>query len=357
MEYGFVEILQLIGALGVFLFGMKQMSDSLTEVAGDRMRAILATMTSNRFRGVMTGFLITSVIQSSSATTLMVVSFANASLLSLAEAIRVIMGAKIGTTTTAWLITLLGFKVSMNAVALPLVGLGVVLTFLKKKSWKHWGNFIIGFGLLLVGLEFLKEHLPDIQQNPQILVFLQEYTQHGFASVLLFLLVGTLLTMLIQSSSATMALTLLMTAKGWIPFEAAAAMILGENIGTTITANLAAIVGNFRAKQTALAHLFFNLLGVLWMLLVFYPFLRGVSWVTEQLGNGSPFADAVAVPVAISLFHTFFNLVNTLIMVWFVKPLARLVSWIVPERALPERPMEEPKFLSEEALSYPETAL
>ncbi len=357
MEYGFVEILQLIGALGVFLFGMKQMSDALTEVAGDRMRAILATMTSNRFRGVMTGFLITSVIQSSSATTLMVVSFANASLLSLAEAISVIMGANIGTTTTAWLITLLGFKVSMNTVALPLVGLGVVLTFLKKKSWKHWGNFIIGFGLLFVGLEFLKEHLPDIQQNPQILEFLQEYTQHGFASVLLFLLVGTLLTMLIQSSSATMALTLLMTAKGWIPFEAAAAMILGENIGTTITANLAAIVGNFRAKQTAMAHLFFNLLGVLWMLLVFYPFLRGVSWVTEQLGNGSPFADAVAVPVAISLFHTFFNLVNTLIMVWFVKPLARLVSWIVPERALPERPMEEPKFLSEEALSYPETAI
>ena len=357
MEYGFVEILQLIGALGVFLFGMKQMSDSLTEVAGDRMRAILATMTSNRFRGVMTGFLITSVIQSSSATTLMVVSFANASLLSLAEAISVIMGANIGTTTTAWLITLLGFKVSMNAVALPLVGLGVVLTFLKKKSWKHWGNFIIGFGLLFVGLEFLKEHLPDIQQNPQILEFLQEYTQHGFASVLLFLLVGTLLTMLIQSSSATMALTLLMTAKGWIPFEAAAAMILGENIGTTITANLAAIVGNFRAKQTALAHLFFNLLGVLWMLLVFYPFLKGVSWVTEQMGNGSPFADAVAVPVAISLFHTFFNVFNTLIMVWFVKPLARLVSWIVPERALPERPMEEPKFLSEEALSYPETAV
>lgn len=357
MAYGFVEILQLIGALGVFLFGMKQMSDALTDLAGDRMRSILATMTSNRFRGVLTGFLITSVIQSSSATTLMVVSFANASLLSLAEAISVIMGANIGTTTTAWMITLLGFKVSMNAIALPLVGLGVILTFLKRKSWKQWGNFIIGFGLLFVGLEFLKEHLPDIQQNPQILEFLQEYTRHGFASVLLFLLVGTLLTVLIQSSSATMALTLLMTAKGWIPFEAAAAMVLGENIGTTITANLAAIVGNFRAKQAALAHLFFNLLGVVWMLLVFYPFLRGVSWLTGQLGSGSPFTDALAVPVAISLFHSFFNLANTLIMVWFVRPMSRLVGWMVPERALPERPMEEPKFLNNEALAYPETAI
>jgi phosphate:Na+ symporter len=269
----------------------------------------------------------------------------------------VIMGANIGTTTTAWMITLLGFKVSMNTIALPLVGLGVVFTFLKKKSWRQWGNFIIGFGLLFVGLEFLKENLPDIQQNPQILDFLQEYTRQGFASVLLFLLVGTILTVLIQSSSATMALTLLMTAKGWIPFEAAAAMVLGENIGTTITANLAAIVGNFRARQTALAHLFFNLLGVVWMLLVFYPFLKGVSHVTERLGNGSPYAEAAAVPVAIALFHSFFNLANTLIMVWFVKPLARLVGWIVPEREIPERPMEEPKFLNDEALAYPETAI
>ncbi len=349
--------MQLIGALGVFLFGMKQMSDALTELAGDRMRSILATMTSNRFRGVLTGFLITSVIQSSSATTLMVVSFANASLLTLAEALSVIMGANIGTTTTAWMITLLGFKVSMNAIALPLVGFGVVFTFLKSKSWQRWGNFIIGFGLLFVGLEFLKEHLPDIQQNPQILDFLQEYTRQGFTSVLLFLLVGTLLTVLIQSSSATMALTLLMTAKGWIPFEAAAAMVLGENIGTTITANLAAIVGNFRAKQTALAHLVFNLLGVVWMLAAFYPFLKGVSWVTQRLGNGSPFLDAAAVPVAISVFHTFFNLVNTLVMVWFVRPMARLVGWVIPERALPERPMEEPKFLTNEALAYPETAI
>lgn len=349
--------MQLIGGLGLFLYGMKQMSDALTQLAGTRMRSILASLTSNRFRGVLTGFLITSVIQSSSATTLMVVSFANASLLTLSEAVSVIMGANIGTTSTAWLITLLGFKVDMSSVALPLVGLGVTATFSKRKTWQQWGGFIIGFGLLFVGLEFLKEYLPDIGQNPEILAFLQKYTEHGFASVLLFLLVGTLLTVIIQSSSATIALTLLMTAKGWIPFEAAAAMVLGENIGTTITANLAALVGNFRAKQAAMAHLIFNLLGVTWMLLAFYPFLRGVTWLMEHLGSPSPYIEAASVPVAISIFHSCFNLANTLIMVWFTGPLSRMVGWMVPERELPERPMEEPKFLRDEALAYPETAI
>ena len=357
MNYGFVEILQLVGALGVFLFGMKQMSDALTELAGERMRTILARIISNRFKAVLTGFLITSVIQSSSATTLMVVSFANASLLTLTEAVGVIMGANIGTTITAWLITLLGFKVSMTTLALPLVGLGVALTFSKRKSLRQWGGFVVGFGLLFVGLEFLKEYLPDIQGNPEILAFLQRYTEHGYGSVLLFMLVGTLLTVLLQSSSATIALTLLMSANGWIPFEAAAAMVLGENIGTTITANLAAIMGNFRAKQTALAHLIFNFLGVVWMLIAFYPFLKGVVWLAARLGSPSPYLQAAAVPVAISLFHTCFNLVNTLVMIWFVRPISWMVSKIVPEKAPPERPIEEPKFLRKEALAYPETAV
>jgi phosphate:Na+ symporter len=357
MTYGFTDIVQLIGALGLFLFGMKAMSDALTKLAGDRMRAILAGLTSNRFLGVLTGFLITSVIQSSSATTLMVVSFANASLLTLTESLSVIMGANIGTTITAWMITLLGFKVSMSSIALPLVGLGVGLTFFKNKNWEYWGSFIVGFGLLFIGLEFLKEHMPDIEKTPEVLAFLQRYTQHGIGSVLIFLLVGTVLTVLIQSSSATMALTLLMAAKGWIPFEAAAAMVLGENIGTTITANIAAMVGNFRAKQTAIAHLVFNVLGVLWMLAVFYPFLQAVTWMTERLGSGSPYNDQAAVPVAIALFHTCFNVANTFLMIGFIAPMARLVSRIIPERVQLERPIEEPKFLSEEALKYPETAL
>ena len=357
MEYGFTDILQLIGSLGLFLFGMKVMSDALLRLAGNKMRSILATMTSNRFLGIATGFLITSVIQSSSATTLMVVSFSNASLLTLPEAISVIMGANIGTTITAWLITLLGFKVSMSSIALPLVGFGFLFTFSKKENTKNWGGFIIGFAILFIGLQFLKDAMPNIDENPQILEFLKQYTNAGFWSVLLFLLIGTILTLIIQSSSATMALTLIMTAQGWIPFELAAAMVLGENIGTTITANIAAIVANFQAKRTARAHLIFNILGVIWMLALFYPFLRMISWTVQELGSSSPFVSAAAIPVAISLFHTVFNILNTFILVWFIKPISRLVEKIIPEVVAPEMAIEVPKYLDKEMLKYPETAI
>lgn len=357
MQYGFSEILQLIGALGVFLFGMKVMSDALLLLAGTKMRSILAKMTSNRVFGISTGFLITSVIQSSSATTLMVVSFANAGLLTLVESIGVIMGANIGTTITAWLITILGFKVSMSTIALPLVGLGFGFTFLKKDQFKNFGTFIIGFALLFIGLQFLKEAMPDVKNNPDLLAFLSRYTDLGYVSILLFLLIGTVLTVVIQSSSATMALTLIMTAQGWIPYELAAAMVLGENVGTTITANLAAIIGNFKAKQTARAHLFFNLLGVLWMLILFYPFLKMISWLAVYLGSESPYVSAAAIPVSISLFHTTFNIANTFLLVWFVKPIASLVERIVPERIEPKKQIDEPKFLTKSILKYPETAI
>lgn len=357
MAYGFYDILQLVGALGLFLFGMKVMSDALLKLAGNKLRSILASMTSNRVFGVITGFLITSVIQSSSATTLMVVSFSNAGLLTLVESISVIMGANIGTTITAWLITILGFKVSMSAIALPLVGFGFLFTFSKRKNFDNWGNFIIGFALLFIGLQFLKEAMPDIKSNPEILEFLSQYTELGFASVLLFLLIGTLLTVVIQSSSATMALTLIMTAEGWIPFELAAAMVLGENIGTTITANLAALVASFKAKRTARAHLVFNIIGVIWVLILFYPFLRFVGWLSETLGSESPYVTAAAIPVAISLFHTAFNIINTFVLIWFIKPIARLVEKIVPEKLLPELQVDEPKFLKKAILKYPETAI
>jgi len=355
--YGFTDILQLVGALGLFLFGMKVMSDALLRLAGNKMRSILATMTSNRFLGIATGFLITSVIQSSSATTLMVVSFSNASLLTLPEAISVIMGANIGTTITAWLITLLGFKVSMSTIALPLVGFGFLFTFSKKAQTQNWGGFIIGFAVLFIGLQFLKDAMPNINENPEILEFLKRYTNAGFWSVLLFLLIGTILTLIIQSSSATMALTLIMTAQGWIPFELAAAMVLGENIGTTITANIAAIVGNFQAKRTARAHFIFNVLGVIWMLVLFYPFLQLISWMVQKLGSASPFVTAAAVPVALSLFHTVFNVLNTFILVWFIKPIARLVEKMVPETITPEKDIEVPKYLEKKMLQYPETAI
>ena len=357
MEFGLTDILQLLGALGLFLFGMKVMSDGLTELAGNRMRSILASMTSNRLKGVLTGFTITAVIQSSSATTLMVVSFANAALLSLPQSISVIMGANIGTTVTAWLISLLGFKVSMSAIALPLVGLGFGFSVSGRKALERWGRFVIGFGLLFVGLQFLKDAMPDIGSSPEILAFLERYTDLGFGSVLLFLLIGTLLTVIIQSSSATMALTLIMTAQGWIPFELAAAMVLGENIGTTVTANIAAAVANFRARQTALAHLIFNLFGVAWMLLVFYPFLQAVVWLSGLLGSPSPYLEAAAVPVAISLFHTSFNCCNTLIMIWLVGPIAKLVERIIPVRKPAEKDIEEPKFLNQKVLKYPQTAI
>ncbi len=357
MEYGFTDILQLFGSLGLFLFGMKVMSDALMELAGDKMRSILAKMTSNKFLGILTGFFITSIIQSSSATTLMVVSFSNASLLTLAESISVIMGANIGTTITAWLITILGFKVSMSAIALPLVGFGFAFTFAKKENLKNWGIFIIGFAVLFIGLQFLKDAVPDIKHNPEILEFLSRYTDLGFLSVLLFLFIGTLLTVIIQSSSATMALTLIMTAQGWIPFELAAAMVLGENIGTTITANLAAIVANYHAKRTARAHLVFNIIGVIWILIVFYPFLKLISWIALKLGSDSPYLSAAAIPVAISLFHTVFNITNTFLLLWFIKPIAKFVKRIVPEKIEPEKEIDEPKFLTKEILKYPETLI
>ena len=357
MEYGFTDILQLLGALGLFLFGMKVMSDALMTLAGDKMRKILATMTSNKYLGIFTGFLITSIIQSSSATTLMVVSFSNASLLTLTESISVIMGANIGTTITAWLITLLGFKVSMSAIALPLVGVGFGFTFAKKKSLNNWGMFIIGFAILFIGLQFLKDAVPDIKQNPEILEFLTQYTDLGYWSILIFLFIGTLLTVIIQSSSATMALTLIMTAQGWIPFELAAAMVLGENIGTTITANMAAIVANYHAKRTARAHLLFNIIGVIWVLILFYPFMKLVSWVAIKVGSESPYISAAAIPVAISLFHTIFNICNTFFLMWFIKPISKIVERYVPVTIEAKMEVDEPKFLNKVMAKYPETLI
>lgn len=286
----------------------------------------------------------------------MVVSFSNAGLLTLTEAISVIMGANIGTTITAWLITILGFKVSMSVIALPLVGLGFGITFTKKERTQNLGNFIIGFAILFIGLQFLKEAMPDIKSNPEILEFLSQYTDLGFVSVLLFLVIGTILTVLVQSSSATMALTLIMCAQGWIPFHLAAAMVLGENIGTTITANLAAIIANYKAKRTARAHLIFNCIGVLWMLILFYPFLRFISWLAQQVGSGSPYVEAAAIPVAISLFHTVFNICNTFLLLWFINPIAKLVERIIPEKSDLKK-IDEPKFLSKDVLKYPETLI
>ncbi|MFZ9037561.1 MAG: Na/Pi cotransporter family protein [Gammaproteobacteria bacterium] len=357
MDYSFFDFLTLLGSLGLFLYGMKVMSDALMELAGDRMRNVLASATSNRLFAVGTGFLITAVIQSSSATTLMVVSFANASLLSLTESIGVIMGANIGTTVTAWLISLLGFKVNMAAIAIPLVGLGFLLSFSKNKNLRHWGFFIVGFAILFVGLQYLKDSVPDLKSSPEALAFLSDYTNKGYFSIILFMIIGTLLTVIIQSSSATMAITIIMCFEGWIPFEMAAAMVLGENIGTTITANLAAIVANYRARRTARAHFIFNIFGVAWMLVLFLPFLQGIAYIVERLEGDSPFVQAAAIPVALSLFHTTFNIINTTLMIQMIPTIGRVVKYMVPKDEPQEVVIDQPHFLDKASLNYPQTGI
>ena len=332
VTFGITEVLTLVGSLGLFLFGMKLMSEALQKVAGDKMRGILSSMTSNRVKGLLTGMLITAVIQSSSATTVMVVSFVNAGLLSLIEAIGVIMGANIGTTVTAWLISILGFKVKMSAIALPLIGLSFPLLFSKNNQRKSWGEFIIGFSILFMGLEYLKNSVPNIKEHPEILEFLSHYTQMGVFSDLIFLAIGTLLTIVIQSSSATMTLTLVMCYNGWIDFELAAAMVLGENIGTTITANLAAIVANISAKRAALAHLIFNLFGVLWIFFLIPVFIRGIDQFLIFMGSDSPFVSNAAMPVGLSVFHSSFNILNSVLLIGFAPLIEKTVIKIIPQK-------------------------
>lgn len=326
MNYGFFEVLNLIGSLAFFIYGMKIMSEAIQKVAGSKMRQILSSMTSNRFKGVFTGFAITSLIQSSSATTVLVVSFVNAGLLSLVESIGVIMGANIGTTITAWLISIIGFKVKIAAIALPLIGLSFPLLFFSKDKIKSWGEVLIGFALLFMGLEFLKDSVPDLKANPELLQFFAQYTDMGIWSNILFVFIGTLFTVVVQSSSAAMAVTLVMANNGWIPFDIAASMVLGENIGTTITANLAAIVANVHAKRAAFAHFIFNVFGVTWIILILHPYLSLITAYLTTDSGSSPVNDPHAIPIALSIFHTTFNILNTLILVWFVPQIAKLVT-------------------------------
>lgn len=340
MNYSLIDFLKLIGSLGFFLYGMKLMSEALQKVAGDKMRDFLSTMTSNRFRGVLTGMLVTAIIQSSSATTVMVVSFVNAGLLSLIQSIGVIMGANIGTTVTAWLISLLGFKVDISLFALPIIGLSLPFLFSKSSKKQSYSELIIGFAIIFIGLSFLKNAVPDIKSNPEILSFISKYSSYGFWSVLIFLSIGTLLTIVIQSSSAMMAVTLVMCFNGWIGYEMAAAMVLGENIGTTITANLAALIANTTAKRAARSHLVFNVIGVLIILVIFKPFLHLLGWFLDSIGQVSPYEISdhstdqakVALPIALSAFHTCFNVLNTSLQIWFIPYIAKLVIWMVPAK-------------------------
>lgn len=331
MDYSFFDFLRLIGSLGLFLYGMKIMSEGLQKFAGDSLRKILTAMTTNRVTGVLTGVLITALIQSSSATTVMVVSFVNAGLLTLTQSIGVIMGANIGTTVTAWLISALGFKIDIAAFTLPLLAFALPFFFSGKSSRKSVGEFIFGFAFLFMGLQNLKNNAPDLGANPDMLAFVQNYTDMGFLSIILFLFIGAVLTMIVQASAATMAITLIMCANGWIDYHLGVALVLGENIGTTITANLAALTGNTQARRAALAHLVFNIFGVIWVLVLFYPFTGAVSWfVTHVMKITDP---AVAVSFKLAAFHTAFNILNTFIMIWFVSLIEKTVCTLIKPKA------------------------
>ncbi|MDD6781748.1 MAG: Na/Pi cotransporter family protein [Bacteroidales bacterium] len=339
-----LQFFTLLGALGMFLYGMNLMSSGLQKAAGNRLRHFLSAMTSNRFTSVLTGLTITAIIQSSSATTVMVVGFVNAGLLALGQAIGVIMGANIGTTVTAWLISLLGFKMDISILAVPLMAVGFVLSIAKREQHKHIGECIVGFSLLFLGLSLMKNSVPDLSQNPEILSFITRWTGFGFGSILIFLVIGTLLTLVLQSSSATMALTLIMMSMGWIPFEMAAAMVLGENIGTTITANIAAAVANVNAKRAALAHTFFNLFGVIWALCLYRPFLSLIGLIISEMGYPNPVEtnytagldptapEATAALYGIAMLHTLFNTINTFILIWFVPQIEKIVTAIIKSK-------------------------
>ena len=373
---GILQIFTLLGALGMFLYGMNLMSSGLQKAAGDRLRNFLSAMTSNPFKGVLTGLGITSVIQSSSATTVMVVSFVNAGLLTLAQAISVIMGANIGTTVTAWLVAWLGFKADISILAVPLMAFGFVLSISKKEYRRNISELIVGFSLLFLGLSLMKNSVPDLSKTPEVLSFIQGWQGYGFGSVLIFLVFGTILTLVLQSSSATMALTLIMLNMGWIRFDMACAMVLGENIGTTITANIAAAVGNSSAKRAALAHTVFNLFGVIWALATFPYFLKLIGLITETIFSipnpASPDFQVVVERAAdgttiqtdsqtsalygLSMLHTLFNTINTFILIWFIPVIEKIVCAVIKESKNKEDEAFRLKYISAGPLATPELA-
>ena len=368
MNYTLLDFLGLLGAVGLFLYGMKVMSEGLQKAAGDRLRNILSVMTRNRFTGLITGCAITALIQSSSASTVMVVSFVNAGLMTLAQSMAVIFGANVGTTFTAWVIALFGFKVDVSVAVLPMICVAVILLFSNKSKAKSMGEFLIGFAFLFMGLNMISSYVPDLQSNPEMFAVLRNYASMGIGSVLLFLLVGMIVTAVIQSSVATFAIVLIMCTKGWITFDLACAVVLGSNIGTTVTPLLASMSGNVAAKRTAMGHLLFNLLGTVWCICIFLPFADFNAWLTEEIGQGDPNAlygfvshieqtqpdiynhlfdnslpaghDVIkkigamqmSVSFGLSVFHTTFNIVNVCIMIWFTNVYVKLVEWLIPSR-------------------------
>jgi len=331
------QILKVLGAFGLFLFGMKLMSESLQKLAELRLRNIVKAMIANKYKAILSGLVITAIIQASSATTVMMVSFVNAGLITLTESIGVMMGANIGTTIKIWFIVGLGLKFNLSLILLPLIGLSLPLLFSKNGLRKSWGEFIMGFSLLFFGIGFLITIIPEIQNNTDLFAFIQHISTYNFASILLFVLLGMLITFTIQSSSATITFTIIMSLNGLLSYEYAAAMILGENIGTTVTANIAAIIANKSAKKAALAHSLFNITGVIWMLIVFYPFLNLIDWIVVKFGGISPYQNSKYIPIALCFFHTSFNVINTILWIGFIPFMIKILHFIIPDEKKKEK--------------------
>ena len=358
-----LQLFTLIGALGMFLYGMNFMSAGLQKASGDKLRGILTSMTSNPLKRVLTGLGITALVQSSSATTVLVVSFVNAGLLTLVQAVGIIMGANIGTTLTAW-VTAVGFSVDISAFSVPLMIVGFILTSSKKQQYKNVGEFIVGFALMFLGLSFMKSSAGTLLSDKDaMMAFFSHFTEFGFWSDIIFLLAGTILTIVLQASSATMAITMLLTTSGLIDFELACAMVLGENIGTTITANMAASVGNTAAKRAALAHTLFNVFGVIWMLIVFKPFLKLVGIVMEAVGFGNPLTvdltaeeSGATLLYGISMLHTLFNITNTFILIWFSGTIVKIVTNLVKTPINPEEDSFRLRYIDAGIIAAPELA-
>ena len=358
-----LQIFTLIGALGMFLYGMNFMSSGLQKASGDKLRGILTSMTSNPLKRVLTGLGITALVQSSSATTVLVVSFVNAGLLTLVQAVGIIMGANIGTTLTAW-VTAVGFSVDISAFSVPLMILGFIFTSSKKQQYKNIGEFIVGFALMFLGLSFMKSSAGTLLSNKDaMMAFFSNFTAFGFWSDIIFLLAGTILTIVLQASSATMAITMLLATSGLIDFELACAMVLGENIGTTITANMAASVGNTAAKRAALAHTLFNVFGVIWMLIIFRPFLKLVGIVMVAVGFDNPLTVDLTTPEAgptllygISMLHTLFNITNTMILIWFANTIVKIVNNLIKTPVNSEDEAFRLKYIDAGIIGAPELA-
>lgn len=393
MDFGLIDLLTLIGSIGLFLYGMKLMSEGLQKAAGDRLRNILAWMTNNRLVGALTGILVTALIQSSSATTVMIVSFVNAGLLSLGQSMAVIMGANVGTTATAWILYLGGFKVNLAAASIPIIAFTLPMMFSQKNSWKSWGEVLLGFAFLFMGLDLLNHSVPDLRSNPELFAAIQNYADMGWISVVLFAFIGMIITIVVQSSSVTFAITLVICSKGWISFEMAAALVLGSNIGTCITPIIASASGNIWAKRSAMGHLLFNVLGSVWVLALYYPFMKLVIWLSS-LGQGDPtallsfvnntdptiinalnegtldLADPVNQQLAttfaanqayvsfgLSIFHTLFNAINICVMIWLTGLYVKIVTKLIPSKPTEEEGESHLKFITAGMLSTSELSI